>query len=176
MEKSKEYYLGVICGVLVVFLLVLILRLITKNKCPKAKYDERQMAARGFAYRTGFYTLIACISVYALVDSFGIRWCTNAFVGLFFAILISMGAFVITAIRQDAYLGFNQSKRNTFRIFTVLAAVNLLSGILNTVSDGGLLHDGLLGISSVSFGIVILYAVIFLVSRTHEKQSSPCEE
>ena len=67
---GEKYYwvLGFCCGFIAVVIVTLIIANIKKKKNTYTKYDERQILARGKAYKSAFFVLIGYIIACALVN------------------------------------------------------------------------------------------------------------
>ena len=104
---NLDYYaIGLSVGVVFAVLLCAILRLVQKRKdgnCQKEEYDERQIIARGVAYRNGMFAMFIYNAIYAVLDLSEIVWC-ETFVGLSIGVMVGAAVYSITAIRRDAYL------------------------------------------------------------------------
>lgn len=123
-----DWYLFI--GICVVFLVVAIIFLIvTKRRC-KRKYDERQKAIQGVAYKVGFFTMFA----YFLINGF---ICTE--IGNWLPVIemnfIGIGVGVICyagyAIFNDAYISLNIKPFNYLMYFSIFAVEGYISFFLN---------------------------------------------
>lgn len=60
----EPYLAGILAGIMAVAVVTAILTAVRKKQGrPKPEYDERQMAARGVAYRWAFLTLMLSLAV-----------------------------------------------------------------------------------------------------------------
>ena len=100
---NLDYYaIGLSVGVVFAVLLCAILRLVQKRKdgnCQKEEYDERQIIARGVAYRNGMFAMFIYNAIYAVLDLSEIVWC-ETFVGLSIGVMVGAAVYSITAIRH----------------------------------------------------------------------------
>ena len=101
---GEKYYwvLGFCCGFIAVVIVTLIIANIKKKKNSYTEYDERQILARGMAYKSAFFVLIGYIIACALVNVLEINWAElsgQMFIGLF----LSTAVFVGVSIFNDAY-------------------------------------------------------------------------
>ena len=105
---GEKYYwvFGFCCGFIAVVIVTLIIANIKRKKNTYTEYDERQVLARGKAYKSAFFVLIGYIIVCALVNVLEINWAelsVQMFIGLFF----STAVFVGISIFNDAYFTSN---------------------------------------------------------------------
>jgi hypothetical protein len=85
---GEKYYwvLGFCCGFIAVVIVTLIIANIKRKKNTYTEYDERQILARGKAYKSAFFVLIGYIIACALVNVLEINWAelsVQMFIGLF---------------------------------------------------------------------------------------------
>lgn len=174
--ETNFYALGFGVGLVFAIVIFAVLRIVQKRKDGRDSeqhYDERQIAARGVAWRNGMFTLMAYNGLYALVDLSGIVWC-ETYVGLFLGILIAAAVFVFTAIHKDAYLAINNNMKSWTAMSVLIIAANLLSGVVG-ISHRGLLTDGKLSASSLSLMIAVLWALILVVQTVHNRNNDEIE-
>lgn len=167
MKHSGEYWLGLICGmasgVIFVALAAWIIRKIGGKfggcGMKKKTYDERQLLARGKAYKNAFFTLIIYFIVAGtLYDFLNIRMLMS-FGGLWIGICISVGVFAITCILKDAYMNLYENAKGIMMLFLV-GVLNIAISILNKVS---LLEEGVVSLESINLIAGILFLVISAV-------------
>lgn len=168
--KSTEYYLGFCVGILVVVIFIFVVCKVLKKNKTAAKYDERQLLARGKAFQAGFFgTLIADAAAIVICGAFEISWLPPA---VLFAIaaLIGIGIFCISAIVNDAYFGFNQDTKTSGRFIVVIGGLNLIIGIISVVR-GGFIQDGTLNGSVLNLLLGILFVITYSVILVHNRQT-----
>ncbi len=149
-----------------------------RSKRAAPQFDERQIAARGKAFEAGFCTFIICNAVLAIADTFDIHWATSTAIEIFLTILISIGAFSVTAIIKDAYLGFNENHRSSIGLLALVAVINLIVGMGSIISgEESFLENGKAGHTVLNFAITVLFAVVIITNLAHKKrQSFPSDE
>lgn len=170
---SIEYMAGLIVGIFVAVLVLWLIGRKAKSKGP-AQYDERQQAARGKAYRTGFFTILLYCLLYAAVSAFGIVWCKDA-VGMFIGCLVGITAFVLSAIRHDAYFGVNEDVRTMMRLGTAVVFFCFLGGIMEIIA-GDMIEDGLLTGNVLSLLVGTMWIIIIAAYKIHNKKAAKEEE
>ena len=150
--EDKTYILGFIAGLAAVALVRL---LAGRKRRQDQNYDERQMAARGVAYRLSYTTLVGALMADVLVQSLYGPW-TERGVDLFLGIFLSVLVFILACVRHDAYFSLRQ-KPGTY---LVLFAAVILAQIPNTVlhlRDGTMIVDGLLTWEALSPACIVLF-------------------
>lgn len=103
--------LGFCCGFIVVVIVTLIIANIKKKKNTYTEYDERQVLARGKAYKSAFFVLIGYIIACALVNVLEINWAELS-VQMFIGLFLSTAVFVGVSIFNDAYFTSNKSRKS----------------------------------------------------------------
>lgn len=172
--KSISYYIGFLVGFLIVVGFGLLIRFTRQSKRLKPEFDERQVAARGKAYKAGFFSLLIYGAIRTALQAFGPEWCS----GLVFEVLgivIGAGAFAIVAISNDAYLGFNEDNRHAMIILSIIGVLNFACGIIGIITDG-LWKDGKIPTSFVNLLISVLFLVIVVTNWLHKKKGNEIEE
>ena len=172
MEDKGYYILGFLAGLAAVALVRL---LAGKRYKREHTYDERQMAARGVAYRLAYGTLVGYLMLDALAQNLWGPW-TETGVDLFLGIFLSVLVFILACIRHDAYFTLHQ-KPGTY--LTLFAAV-ILAQIPNTVihlKDGTMLMDGRLTWDALSPACIVLFltaaVAIWRQSRPGGEEDDP---
>lgn len=131
---------GIVFGLAVLILLALVF----KRRMLRCDYDERQKLAQGKAYKCAFYTLLGYLFIGGLFDMLtGVRWCdlyTFIFIGVFCALTV----FIVICIRMDAYVSFRENPKRTVWILLAIGAVNLICGVINILTPGALISNGML--------------------------------
>jgi len=136
---SPSYILGVIAGVIFGLAIVCIIFLLVKklghttDEEFKAKYDERQDAARGKAFKYAFYAMLIGVAIELLYHVN----CPEGFVPVE-PIYLDMGIMLLgllvyasVAIWKNAYIGFNQTYKRSVILLSVIAAINIVIGVMN---------------------------------------------
>ena len=150
--EDKTYILGFIAGLAAVALVRL---LAGRKRRPDQNYAERQMAARGVAYRLAYTTLVGALMADVLVQSLYGPW-TERGVDLILGIFLSVLVFILACVRHDAYFSLRQ-KPGTY---LVLFAAVILAQRPNTMlrlRDGTMIVDGLLTWEALSPACIVLF-------------------
>lgn len=165
------YIAGIICGLAICVVIGLIFRLRRgkKSNQGKVEYDERQLLARGRAYKAGFFvTLIYCL-LFAALSVTEIAFFQSV-TGMLIGVFLGIAVFAVTAIRNDAYLGLNENKRSFLILGIIVAAANLIIGVCNGL-EGNLLKDGQLTFDCLNLMVGILFTVIVAALLIHDRQN-----
>lgn len=167
--QEVSYYIGVIVGFLLVVGFGLLVRFVFKTKRVKPKYDERQIIARGKAYKVGFFTLLIYGAVCTVLQAMEIYLC-DGLVREVIGIVIGVGAFAIVAILNDAYIGYNENNRYSIGVMSLIGLLNLGSAIIGIITDG-LWKDGQATNTIVNLAVFILFFVILTTYWLHKKKT-----
>ncbi len=128
MGHSIYYYLGILAGIMVGIVVVAITK---RNRYGRAKcvYDERQTAARGKAFKYGFFSLIVYLVLYGIIqDMTGVYW-GKGMVGVSLGICISIVVFAVVSIWNDAYFSLWENPRQYVITFIAAFIVNAMAAI-----------------------------------------------
>ena len=170
---SIEYMAGLIVGIFVAVLVLWLIGRKAKSKGP-AQFDERQQVARARAYSVGFFTILFYCVLYALVSAVGVKWCQDA-VGMVLGCFVGITAFVISAIRHDAYFGINEDVKTMMRLGIVIVFFCYLGGFIQRF-EGEMVEDGLLTGNVMSLAVGTMWLVIIAAYKLHSKKTGEEEE
>lgn len=130
---SMGYMMGVMVGILFVLLVVLLLKnVFAKNGLyDKCELDERQILARGTAYKVGFYTMLTWNALGYVLHSMNMlkdKWMGEVcFLGLLMGVMV----YAIVCIIKDAYLGTAKNPGKVLLGLVIIGVINLGLGISN---------------------------------------------
>lgn len=127
MELS--YITGFIVGILVVALVFWIAR---KKLAGVAKYDERQKAIQGVAYKVGFFAMFA----YFIINGFVCMEIGNwlpVFEMNFIGIGVGVVCYAGYAIFKDAYISLNTKPLRFLLFIAFVAVINYVCFFANTI-------------------------------------------
>ena len=167
MGKSLSYALGVIAGILLVFLVYGILMVVTKRrgKCANAQFDERQVVARGRAYRYAFFTVLFYLLGWGLFELAADIRLWDTYTGCFLDVFLSVTVFAVVAILNDAYFAVNERPATYLGIFALVTVLNLGIGVWNLVTGGDpIVEHGMLTYHSVNLLVGGMFLVILIVA------------
>ena len=181
------YLLGVICGVAVGLAFVAILVYLTRKMggkidldVKKDAYDERQLLARGVAYKFAFYTLLDGMVVIALMEEIaGIRLFMSM-AGVWVMICISIAVFATICILKDAYMSLYENVKGVVIMFSAIGILNIAIGIGNIVDGVPLIENGVLSTrcANLIVGLLFVYILPVFIGRViyNNKQLEEDEE
>lgn len=165
------YIIGIICGLAICVIIGLIFRLRrgkTSNQ-GKIEYDERQLLARGKAYKAGFFvTLIYCL-LFAALSVTELPFFQSV-TGMLIGVFLGIAVFAVTAIHNDAYLGLNENKRSFLILGVFVAVADLIIGVCNGL-DGTLVENGQLTFDCLNLMVGILFTIIVAALLIHDHQA-----
>lgn len=135
--RSMEYYFGFGVGVVGALILWILFFYILKKKGlhEKCEPDERQILARGFAYKVAFYVLL-CWSglgyILSCIELFRAEW-----IGDFCFAGVILGAFIyaVICVFRDAYLGVAKKPVREMIILALIGAVNIVIWVSNGIAE-----------------------------------------
>lgn len=154
---SKYYIGGFITGFIIVAIFSFIMS-IRKNSKNIYDYDERQIAARGKAFKLGFFTImIANLANGVIVEWFDNVWGTQ-FTMNFVCAALGIAVFVVHSIFHDAYMSFKETPFKLVVLFTFIIVINAISGVHNIVENEAFTKDGRL--SEINIACAVLFAII----------------
>lgn len=161
--RSSSYILGMVLGIAAAVAVCLIANARRSKKTPE--FDERQMQIRGRAFQTGFFTL----GGYVILDAFYCvirgHWTTPG-IDLILGVFVSIAAFLVVAIRGDAYLSLGQKPRS-FALLCVAVILCQIPNILVTLRWESFLTGGLLNGNCLSPCCAALFLLGLVLLLTH---------
>ena len=131
------------------------------DKFKEAKYDERQTAVRGRAFKYAYGMLLVALLLYVVTDGIW-DWCVPL-TGCAAAIAVSLVPYVWVSIMNEAYWWANTSRIGQYVVFALLGIMNLGLALSSWI-EGDLITDGALqtGGANLVRGVVFIY--IFAVA------------
>lgn len=170
MEHNLGMVVGSVCGFFVGLALVWVLVKIVKKfggkvdfLCKKDSFDERQLLARGKAYRAAFFTLVGYVVVLALIAEMSKNFILLSIGGLWLGIMISLLVFAITCILKDAYMSLYENAKGVLILFVIVALLNFGLTAGNIAHGMKLIEDNQLSGSSINLMIGIIFIIIAAV-------------
>lgn len=135
MDKGQAFVFGLGFALLIGSVLLVTLAILrTRGDSSAGRYDERQVIARGKAFKYAYFSILiyyliyCCILIY--IDDKWLQMTCTA-LGMF----ISVTVFAVSAIWNDAYVSFQEKSGSYLAIFWVLLAVNLMPVICKLFSQ-----------------------------------------
>lgn len=168
--KNFEYPLGFVCGILLSLLIVRFLVWFVRKlggridpKCRKDSYDERQLLARGQAYKSAFFTLLFYIvAVSVLNDMLGISMFMS-FCGVWIGVCLSIMVFVVNCIIKDAYMSLYENARGVIIVFSIVGIMNIGIGIPVILQGHPFQENGAISLDWTNLIVGVLFFIILIV-------------
>lgn len=177
-ERDLSYPSGFIIGFGIILLLTSILNILrTKNKTVITYYDERQIKARGEAFKYSFLTLIISLILDGIVRNItGYNW-AQFYDSIMVHVFISLGVFVNYSIFNDAYVEINSNSKRLSIIFLVVGTINLIFPIMRII-DNEFIVNGMvsIGLSSLVCSMLCFSIVISLIIKNQIDKKKEFEE
>mgnify|MGYP000146712275 CR=1 FL=1 len=131
------------------------------DKFKEAKYDERQTAVRGRAFKYAYGTLLVELLFYAASDDIW-NWCVPL-TGCAAAIAVSLVPYVWVSIMNEAYWWANTKRIGQYVTFALLGLMNL--GLaLSSWLRGDLIVDGVLQIGGANLVLGSVFIYVFVIA------------
>lgn len=189
MERSIYYSLGIICGIAATIVFCICMKKIIRKMggkfggCRMMKetaFDERQLLARGQAYKYAFFTLMAYVAIAGLLNEASNVSFLMSFGGMWIGVCIAIGVFAITCILKDAYMNLYENAKGVIMMFSVIGLVDVALGLRVFLHKGSLLENGVVSLDSTNLvvGILVLVIVVVFIGRViyNNKQLEEDEE
>lgn len=131
------------------------------DKFKEAKYDERQTAVRGRAFKYAYGTLLVALLFYAASDDIW-NWCVPL-TGCAAAIAVSLVPYAWVSIMNEAYWWANTKRVGQYVTFALLGLMNL--GLaLSSWLRGDLIVDGVLQVAGANMVLGVLFVYVSILS------------
>ena len=184
---SIYYLLGVICGVALGLVLVAVLVWLTRKlggkidlNIKKGAYDERQLLARGVAYKYAFFTLMIGMVIIALMEEIAGIKLFMSMAGVWVVVCISLAVFATICIVKDAYMSLYENAKGVVIMFSAIGLLNIAIGIGNIVDGMPLIENGVLSVrcANLIVGLLFVYILPVFIGRViyNNKQLEEDEE
>ena len=162
--NSRNYWwaIGVLAGIIVGLLILLIQKLSGKER---NRFDERQVAARGEAFKWGFFSIMFYEAAYVVLNLWGVRFADES-MGPLIGIFLGLAVFGSVAAMKDAYIAVNE-KPGTIWIWGLVGVFWTAAGVMKLTGGEGI-EDGLLTVDSMQLflgGAFLAVGVTSLIRR-----------
>ena len=170
------YVAGVLVGIGSAAVVIAVMAAVRKKQGqPKAEYDERQLAARGiayrWAYRWAYMTLIFSLLADTGVEAIWGPWAKPG-VSAWMLIFLSIGVFIVACVRKDAYFAVAQDPKASLWLFGAVVVLQI-PNIIITLRSGGFVEDGLLtwdALSPASGALFLVLTVCAIVRLRRQRE------
>ena len=131
------------------------------NKFSEDRYDERQTAVRGRAFKWAYGTLLAALMLYVVTDGIW-DWCVP-FTGCAAAISVSLAPFLLICIFGEAYWWTDVSRVGQYATVALLGLLNLAMAFAAAVR-GDLVEDGRLQTGGANLALGLVFILVFIAA------------
>lgn len=152
--------------VLIGFMIVVLAKKKVNDTAQKngMEYDERQIRARGEAYKYGYFTALLYFSATVVINELlGKQWCDYS-VSVFLGVGLSILVFVCVCIWKDAYVSFRSSSKQAYFIVVVVGLLNLFIGIQDLFEHGITIVNNQVQNLSSNLLVGVLFTIVILVA------------
>ena len=166
---SLAYVLGIVSGILCGFLIVALFLWLVRKLGGKVDwrhngvYDERQLLARGQAYKAAYSILAGYMIIIALLDNLTDFHLFMSFGGVWIGICLSILVFTVICIIKDAYMSLYENAKGITMLLFFVAFLNLGIGCWNFWHGMPLLENGEISVTSINMAVGMLFFVISIV-------------
>ena len=164
-EASLGLVMGILCGILITVIIFSVKSIRNKGK---VKYDERQIAVQGKAYKIAFFTLLILDGLYACTDLIGLELPVSPSLAVFTNIVIAVCVMATPMILQDAYFQLNDNRKLIIIGLLFLLIGNAVPAVGKLVTEG-LMENGKLsfiGTSNLLCSFMMLYILALYGIKT----------
>lgn len=131
--------------------------------CRKGSYDERQMLARGQAYKVAFFTLMFYLFIVSFLSEIFKISLFMSFMGIWIGICFSITVFAIICIIKDAYMSLYENAKGIIMMFSVVALLNIIVGAKNIFEKCPIIEDGAISVECMNLVVGAMFCVIAIV-------------
>ena len=140
------------------------------------KYDERQLIARGQAYKVAFITLCSYLVITLLLDTIFNKLFADYTLTVAIGIIIATVFFSVTCIRNEALFDLNQSYKTYFLQLGSILLINVII-VVGTFLDGyTLVTDGKLNNHFLNFALAVAMLIVIIALAFKKKTTNTSEE
>ena len=175
---SNALMYGVACGVAVgLVICVVVFKWFNKDGKIKTQYDEMQEKARGKAYMYGFWAILICEAVLAILSLGDVKLPFSGYTLHFLVIMIGVLVQASYSVWHDAYKGMN-TNTHRFAVFCVFISLFNFFPAVMAIINGNMYVDGQLQLPFINLICGTMFIVIgleILIKRIVDK-TEPEEE
>lgn len=140
------------------------------------KYDERQLIARGQAYKVAFITLCSYLVITLLLDTIFNKLFADYTLTVAIGIIIATVFFSVTCIRNEAFCYLNQNYKTYFLQLGSILTINIII-VVGTFLDGDTLTtDGKLNNHFLNFALAAAMLIVIIALALKKKTANTLEE
>ncbi|BBF44933.1 hypothetical protein lbkm_3673 [Lachnospiraceae bacterium KM106-2] len=163
-------------ALVVVFILAWIIKYKVRGGKCEDEYDERQIAARGSAYKYGFFTAILYMYFSMVIKLWlGHPWCAESLEAVI-GICLSVIVFITVCIWKDAYVSFRRSTKSQCILVAIVGGLNLFVGIRDMMHPEKVIDGDMLNGVSPNLLIGVMFCFVGAVTLIKRMKDSRIEE
>ena len=137
------------------------------NKFSEARYDERQTAVRGRAFKWAYATLLAALCVYAVTDGLW-DWCVPV-AGCAVSVSASLVPFLLICIFGEAYWWTDTSRTGQYAAVALLGLLNLATAVV-AAANGELVVNGELQLAGANLSLGAVFILVFAAAAIQRRR------
>lgn len=160
---SIAYVCGFVVGILCVAAVFALIGFLWKKKHGAAygTYDERQILARGNAYKKGFFCLIIYEMVIGCIElATGWKLFADQMTASFIGIILAVTVFALQCIIKDAYCSLAEKAGSVALLMFGLGLGNLVIAILSYKDERTFITEGKLNFHSLNILVFIMTVIV----------------
>ncbi|SDA43992.1 hypothetical protein SAMN02910368_00504 [Lachnospiraceae bacterium G11] len=150
------------------FLAALLMVLGTRDDKNVPKYDERQIAEQGKAYKYGFFTALMMLALVACSGLLQIEIPMEQSMLCTFVVVVMVAVMATPLIMKDAYFSLRENKRFLIIVVGILGLVNLAIGV-GAIASGRIMADGkvsFMGGANLAAAALLIYIEIAIIIKS----------
>lgn len=175
MKVNFAFVFGFVFGLAIVAFAAWILGKFFLKKSFVAEYDERQNAARGTAFKYGFYTMLAgnmAVYVYHLFSDN--TYLLDPVYTDIILVILGLLVYASVSIWKNAYVGINQTVKRSVWLLLGIGVMNIGIGVMN--SNLSSKHVMSISYYGINFALGTLLVVICIEMLIKNRLDSAREE
>ncbi len=178
---SIAYVCGFVVGILCVAAVFALIGFLWKKKHGAAygTYDERQILARGNAYKKGFFCLIIYEMVIGCIElATGWKLFADQMTASFIGIILAVTVFALQCIMKDAYCSLSEKAGSVALLMFGLGVWNLVVAIINYSNGRAFITDGRLNFHSLNILVFVMTVIVGIANlvKLHQNKQEAGEE
>lgn len=165
MNMDLWFYVVIAAALALIVLIILAVKYTSNGK----GFDEMQLMKRADAYRAGFFTLLGCVVMLMILESWS-PWTRNVTVTFSFvlSIMVTLLVFGIHCVVHDAFFRMQESKKFYLGLCFCVVFVNAMQAISYYRDKKTLLENGKVSLSpcgNILIGATFLILAVAIVIK-----------
>ena len=165
MNMNLWFYVVIAAALALIVLIILAVKYTSNGK----GFDEMQLMKRADAYRAGFFTLLGCVLMLMILESWS-QWTENVTVTFSFisSIMVTLLVFGIHCVVHDAFFRMQENKKFYLGLCFCVVFVNAMQAIGYYRDKKTLLENGKVSLSpcgNILIGATFLILAVAIVIK-----------